>query len=180
MNHNTITFVSVSLLTIGSVMCTSKGSGDDDSGNNGGLDSGVFAQCDVDSDCGDDQTCLDGRCITNGALRFTLQWDDRTDLDLYVATPNGTTIFYGNEAAEGGELDFDDLSGGPDSVENIYFDSSLTSGTYEYWIVNTDFGNASWRLSVHEAGREVDSISGTVTMNDRESQHYQYEYTGGR
>lgn len=74
-----------------------------------------------------------------GNPRFNLQFTnaDNVDLDLYVKTPNGTVIYYGNPTGQGGNLDVDCLCGGcplgPN--ENIYWISGTApSGQYEYWI----------------------------------------------
>lgn len=71
----------------------------------------------------------------SAALRFSLAWTNCDDLDLYVTTPTGKTLYYGNRGAtiDGGKLDVDaNCCGGhriPGKdmrpVENIYFDKIL-------------------------------------------------------
>lgn len=74
-----------------------------------------------------------------GNPRFNLQFTNpsNVDLDLYVKTPDGTVINYGNPTGQGGQLDVDCLcqscTQGPN--ENIYSqDGTAPSGTYEYWV----------------------------------------------
>lgn len=54
----------------------------------------------------------------DGDVKFTLTWDNDTDLDLYVTEPSGDTIWYGSRfSTTGGELDRDDLDGfGPENI----------------------------------------------------------------
>lgn len=67
-----------------------------------------------------------------GALKITLLWDWYADVDLHVVEPNGTKLFWRNkeDTATGGFLDCDDLEGGPNSAENIYWENP-PSGDYE-------------------------------------------------
>ena len=75
----------------------------------------------------------------SAALRFSLAWSNCDDLDLYVTTPSGTTLYYGNRDRkfDGGQLDVDaNCCGGIRShgqdmrpVENIYFDT-IMDGKY--------------------------------------------------
>lgn len=59
-----------------------------------------------------------GLLTGDGDVKFTLTWDNDTDLDLYVTEPSGDTIWYGNRfSTTGGELDRDDLDGfGPENI----------------------------------------------------------------
>ena len=74
-----------------------------------------------------------------GNPRFNLQFTNssKVDLDLYVETPNGSRIYYGNQSAQKGQLDVDCLCGdcptGPN--ENIYWvPGTAPSGTYKVWV----------------------------------------------
>ena len=81
----------------------------------------------------------------SAALRFSLAWSNCDDLDLYVTTPSGTTLYYGNRGRkfDGGQLDVDaNCCGGRRiqgkemaPVENIYFDHIL-DGTYKVEVRN--------------------------------------------
>jgi len=97
----------------------------------------IFLGCSEDDDTDADSGLnLAGQA---GNPRFNLQFtnSDNVDLDLYVRTPNGTIIYYGNPSAQGGNLDVDCLCGGcPQGPnENIYWLSgSAPSGDFEYWV----------------------------------------------
>ncbi|MEX2349253.1 MAG: hypothetical protein WD554_00085 [Flavobacteriaceae bacterium] len=98
---------------------------------------GLFTiSCDKDDDGGDTSEELVGQ---PGNPRFNLQFtnEENVDLDLYVRTPNGAVIYYGNQNADGGSLDVDCLCGvcpqGPN--ENIYWENGTApTGEYEYWV----------------------------------------------
>lgn len=73
-----------------------------------------------------------------GNPRFNLQFSnsENVDLDLFVKTPNGVTVYYGNSNADGGSLDADcscfDCPLGAN--ENIFWQNGTPpSGNYEYW-----------------------------------------------
>ena len=99
-----------------------------------GLVSGC--QSETTQDVPDPQPQLAG---TPGNPRFNLQFTNsaNVDLDLYVKTPSGTTIYYGNKTAQGGRLDVDCLCStcpnGPN--ENIYWvPGTAPTGTYQFWV----------------------------------------------
>lgn len=135
---------------------------------------GPCAGADECGGCPDGSSCVDGLCIGEGALRFTLQWSADNDLDLYVTTPGGSTISYSNRSADGGMLDQDDTNGGSGSVENVFFTSPL-SGTYTYWVDNFSGSAASFNLSAYKAGRRADMRGGSVESGG-ESAHYTIDY----
>jgi uncharacterized protein YfaP (DUF2135 family) len=101
---------------------------------------GVLLSCSSDDseDSGDDGDDLE-LVGQEGNPRFNLQFTngDNVDLDLYVETPNGETLFYGNKMADNGELDVDCMCSscpqGPN--ENIFWENGTApSGTYKYWV----------------------------------------------
>lgn len=74
-----------------------------------------------------------------GDPRFNLQFTNSTgvDLDLYVQTPSGQIIYWGNSFSSNGSLDVDCLCGLCPSggSENIFWDpGTAPSGTYKYWV----------------------------------------------
>jgi hypothetical protein len=71
----------------------------------------------------------------SGQLQFTLIWNNRNDLDLHCADPNGEEIYFSHKKAtkgSGGHLDVDrNVSGETNTpVENIYFPTGAPLGRY--------------------------------------------------
>jgi len=66
----------------------------------------------------------------DGDVKFTLTWDNDTDLDLYVTEPSGDVIWYGNRlSSTGGQLDVDDTDG--EGPENIFWPTDFARpGSY--------------------------------------------------
>ena len=78
--------------------------------------------------CSAAQRCVNGFCVGEGLLRFTLTWDHPGDVDLHVVTPGGQTVSWRNTSAGGGALDRDDVRGtGP---ENVFWSAAPPLGTY--------------------------------------------------
>lgn len=67
----------------------------------------------------------------SGALKITLLWNFKADIDLHVVEPNGFHIYYSKQKdpQTGGELDKDNIPGGPNSAENIFW-TNPPSGRY--------------------------------------------------
>lgn len=114
----------------------------DDSGADG---SQQFGQtCDQANACAGGLVCTGGICVSEGNLRFTLVWEAETDLDIYVKTPSGETIYYRNRhSSDGGEYERDAcINTGCDNhsgsfVETIVWREAVpTNGTYEFWAEN--------------------------------------------
>lgn len=96
----------------------------------------LFEEDEDESDPTPSGTTLVGQ---DGNPRFNLQFTNpnNVDMDLYVKTPNGTIIYYGNPTGQMGTLDVDckcsGCSMGPN--ENIFWQNGTApSGTYEYWV----------------------------------------------
>jgi hypothetical protein len=111
-------------------------------------------------DCVAGATCFEETCVGEGALRVSLAWDRRTDLDLHVLTPRGEEIYWENPKHSSGELDVDDCViecrtwDGP-HVENVFFQDKAEAGEYVVWIENYDGRRgANWRIEV-VAGGEI-------------------------
>lgn len=101
-----------------------------------------------------------------GDITISMLWDSDDDLDLHVATPDGSEIYYSNREDGGGVLDYDANVGGrtmDNPIENIYFTDPDT-GTYSVWIVDysdrTD-GTTNYIVRV-TAGGESQTFSGTI------------------
>ena len=60
----------------------------------------------------------------DGDIRVHLNWDFPGDVDLHVIQPDGEEIYFANmrsDARGGGELDVDNVQGGPNSQENAFW-----------------------------------------------------------
>lgn len=134
----------------------------------------LFAGCSEDDDSGSGLD-LAGQA---GNPRFNLQFtnSENVDLDLYVRTPNGTVIYYGNPTAQGGTLDVDCLCGGcPQGPnENIYWLSgSAPSGEFEYWIDyfgSCDLSSAASSFTLRVMRNNEVLVTRTGTLSSGQSQ----------
>jgi hypothetical protein len=80
---------------------------------------------------------LNVKSVGSGALQVSLSWDKLDDVDLYVFTPSGERLYYGNRTSEDGtgKLDVDANAGCTINnpiinSENIFFEAPLVDGTY--------------------------------------------------
>ena len=113
--------------------------------------------------CAADETCVDGVCVGEGALRFTLRWStSQSDLDLHVITPASSEIDFTNPSADGGTLDVDNTIGGPGSVENVVFPMDPPRGVYQYFVDHFSGPSADYTLEAFINGQRVNSDSGNV------------------
>ena len=109
----------------------------------------------------------------DGNPRFNLVFTnpENVDLDLYVKTPSGAIIYYGNLAADQGKLDVDcKCSSCPDGPnENIFWDNGTApTGTYEYWVeyygyCTTASSESSYTIRVIRNGEVLETKTGTLT-----------------
>lgn len=130
---------------------------------------------------------LDGECVGQGTLRFSLQWEDAGDIDLNVRTPSGEVIFYGDRAAQGGMLDKDDAYGnGP---ENIFWAGDFPPGTYDVCLgsfIRGALAGTRATVTVSQAGHEPivrhfiagdEDRVGSVPKCDPTSTSYAFSFT---
>jgi len=69
-----------------------------------------------------------------GDLKITLLWDYKADMDLHVLEPSGFHIYHAKKnSPSGGHLDIDNISGGTNSAENIYWQNP-PSGSYRVFV----------------------------------------------
>ena len=112
--------------------------------------------------------CVQQTCIDNGNLRFTLTWTGNDDLDIYVMTPGGVLIFFGNptDPVSGGTIDTTttQLTYG-EHVENVVFNSTPPTGVYKYYTVPFVIRGTPdvWMLGVYVNGTEVAIHQGTAS-----------------
>ncbi len=135
------------------------------------------AICLDDSDCAEDEACLQGICVGGGALRFSMSWSSSTDFDLHVLTPGGTLLgFQGSRSGDGGEWDYDDTVGGNGAVENIFFDAPL-DGTYEYWVNHYSGEGGNFSIVVTAGSDVLANQSGSLSSTGDDSEHYTLSFT---
>lgn len=108
-------------------------------------------------------------CITvlrlgTGALQISLSWDNGSDQDLYVYTPQGEEISYLTDYdSSGGQLDRDDTDGfGP---ENIYWQDQAPNGTYTVEVDDYDNDGAVNTFYVTISGPGVSRSFTGYTLN---------------
>lgn len=124
---------------------------------------------------------------TPGNPRFNLQFtnEQNVDLDLYVKTPSGAIIYYGNKQDEGGELDVDCLCGacpnGPS--ENIYWvPGTAPSGTYQFYVKyysscsGASSPSSDFTLRVVNNNTVIKTYTGTLNGSNRQSQTFTHTY----
>ena len=73
-----------------------------------------------------------------GLLTITLMWNTLDDLDIHVACPDGTDIYFGNKQSCGGRLDVDMNASNPklDPIENVFWAQHPPAGVYKVYINN--------------------------------------------
>jgi uncharacterized protein YfaP (DUF2135 family) len=107
-----------------------------------------------------------------GNPRFNLKFDneENVDLDLYVETPNGVTIYYANARADKGELDVDcecdECPQGPN--ENIFWkEGTAPEGVYKYWVEYygscTSGGSSNFTVKVARNQQVLETNTGSLT-----------------
>jgi len=136
--------------------------------------------------CSAAQRCVNGVCVGEGQLRFTLTWDRPGDMDLHVVVPGNEVINYGALSAGGGRLDRDDRSGtGP---ENIFWSAAPPAGEYLVCVIPYAItGPTTFRLDVRTpgeasrtlTGQRADSNGATTATCSRTSPYFVQAFTVG-
>ncbi len=95
------------------------------------------------------------RTPKTGLVNIALEWNGRSDLDLYVVTPAGDTVYYSQtKSATGFELDFDANAGSgnmmDDPVEHIYLPLGVNpqKGRYRVYVSMFSFRDTLTKKSV--------------------------------
>ncbi len=121
-----------------------------------------------------------------GNPRFNLQFTNgsKTDLDLYVQTPNGSVISYSNPAIQNGKLDVNCLCGdcpnGPN--ENIYWTPGTASkGNYKVWVeyfgdCDNSRGSSNYTLRIMNNSTIIQTYTGTLSPGNTKSQVFTFNY----
>ena len=125
--------------------------------------------------CGGNEECISNECYTNtcvkqGKLRVSTNWDQNTDLDLYLITPSGAGINYYEKQADGGRYDFHNCTyesscADTKNVESIYFKDDAPDGTYRAFVHHADVrAETSFEFEV-AAGGETLNFQGQAPSN---------------
>lgn len=100
-----------------------------------------------------------GGNVDDAALRISLAWHNKDDLDIHVKEPNGNEIFFFNKE---GKLDVDMNVTNPvrDAVENVSFlDHQLKNGTYKVLV------NQYSRRETVDVGFEIEVAASDLVEN---------------
>jgi hypothetical protein len=81
-----------------------------------GTDHTCAAGCDPTHACPSGSACVAGACVAAPVRQITLSWDVPGDMDLAVATPAGHTVDYRTPSIDGGSLDHDSMTTGPETI----------------------------------------------------------------
>ncbi|MFT4188212.1 MAG: hypothetical protein QM621_06480 [Aeromicrobium sp.] len=111
-----------------------------------------------------------------GEIQVTLQWSTGADLDVHVIDPIGDEVYFSNDQVDsGGWLDVDMIPGcyesdgsqGSRSIENIFWDDSVTPPPGEYTAFVKDYSgcgvSSDYQMQVFVGGVLVHSETGTLT-----------------
>ena len=141
----------------------------------------------------EDETDGGGTNDTPGAIqgapgnpRFNLQFTNgtKTDLDLYVETPNGNLIYFDNLSADNGKLDVDclcdDCPNGPN--ENVYWTpGTAPKGNYKVYVKyygDCDNSNATsdYTLRIMNNSTIIKTYNGTLSPSNTKSPVYTFNF----
>jgi hypothetical protein len=160
--------------------CGDDKEGSDDGGSAG---SGPRGDAQPGDPCEETEECIPGTicfnkfCVGEGTLRISLAFDVDSDFDLHVETPTAAEIYFAYPEANGGLLDVDQcisMCGTATHVENVFFEGTAPSGTYNVWVVNYD-GRAAGDFDIEVAGDVEAKFAGTLTATSmEESEHFTF------
>lgn len=170
------------------------GCGDDGGSGDGGADNLFDAMtpgtvepgdpCNGTIDCTPGSICFSNICVNDGTVRFSLAWNEDTDFDLHVLTPNGEEIYYSAPTGTFGMLDVDDCVMGDGCrlpeykhVENVFFSEDAERGVYEFWVQNYDGVVAgSFTVVAAENGNVQSTHTGSLPAEMVDSEHFTFTY----
>jgi hypothetical protein len=115
---------------------------------------------DVQANCDGGQRSVNGVCVMDGELTFTLTWDRPGNMDLHVVTPGTLEIYAGDPMEDDGTLEADDATGtGP---ENIYWSIEPPPGDYVVCAVPNEIaGPTTFTMTARYHGAIIAETTGT-------------------
>ena len=138
--------------------------------SSGGSSSGDL-ECAAGLQCGVGEVCFEDVCVGTGSVRFSLSWEESTDLDIHVGTPSGSHIHFAVPFTEYARLDVDDCIDSvcfdPDGthVENVFLEDHAPRGRYVVWVENFDGQRAAdYRIDV--VGEVNVQLAGSVSASE--------------
>lgn len=116
---------------------------------------------------------LEERGGRTGDLNFTLFWNNKEDLDIFVTCPSNETVFYNKRTACGGTLDVDANRHAENAqnsaVENIFF-TDPSPGQYKIRVQlygGRTGGRTDFKLRIRQRGTQVQDFTGSVSASSR-------------
>jgi len=103
---------------------------------------------------------------TDAAMRLSMIWNSRDDLDFHLYEPNGGHVYYGHKwGLTGSQLDIDMRGERLNQVENIFWNNlgSLKPGVYNVKVHNFSH-NGTRHNEDREEGFTVEAVRGGETM----------------
>jgi hypothetical protein len=121
-----------------------------------------------------------GLAGNSGTPRFNLQFNSGVDLDLYVITPGGSTIYYSNQTAQGGELDVDCSCSSSCNSENIFWTNG-PSGQYQFYVkyygsCGSTTQSVNYTVKVMNGNNTIQTRTGTLSSPGQQSQTWTYNH----
>ena len=104
------------------------------------------------------------KCVEADCLGITIMWDNTVttnDLDIYVYTPNGNTIYYSQKSHDGGVLDIDARESTASPIENVIFENGAPAGNYRIEVKNYQANHSSTKdfiLALQKPGESTRTI----------------------
>ena len=146
----------------------------------------IDVSCDKEDDEPEEQTNEVEELVGNpGNPRFNLQFTNKenVDLDLYVKTPSGKTIYFSNVSADNKKKEKKKIyANSPQGTnENIYWaDGTALKGEYEFWVryydtcETTGSTSSDFTLRLVKNNQVLQKYTGTLNTIGQESTHYKH------
>ena len=101
------------------------------------------------------------QCVEADCLSITILWENdetKNDLNLFVITPNGNYIHWGQLEHDGGVLEHDALQYTDNPIENIIFEHGAPAGNYGILVQNSyadHIGHKDFILTLRMPGENI-------------------------